>query len=305
VDANTRTELSSSVVGTNAAGNAFVANQKFRDGNATDRLVYDYEAFYQSPHYPSIQYRYRNLGSEVYTGTNELLLGADTGRIYGWTADTIFAESLGAVTTAGVYAGPPSRTPPRIASTNASAYVWRWDVWKGRSAAAQDFRFVFLGDSQNLNKTTGWIAWTADKATIKAAIDAVFDANTGGVVDNVLVYPFGDNPDVLSSSGESLLDRGLVIRFAGFANAAGRLEKYIHPAYLEINKIRIEFQDVADFTARGIAAWSATNGSTIWARTWGSRDGVTRVFPGTGYQRNRWIRGALVYAYGELIDSGT
>jgi hypothetical protein len=305
VDANTRTELSSSVVGTNAAGNAFVANQKFRDGNATDRLVYDYEAFYQSPHYPSIQYRYRNLGSEVYTGANELLLGADTGRIYGWTTDAIFAESLGAVTAAGVYAGPPSRTPPRIASTNASAYAWRWDVWKGRSAATQDFRFVFLGDSQNLNKTTGWIAWTADKATIKAAIDAVFDANTGGVVDNVLVYPFGDNPDVLSSSGESLLDRGLVIRFAGFANAAGRLEKYIHPTYLEINKIRIEFQDVADFTARGIAAWSATNGSTIWARTWGSKDGVTKVTPGTGYQRNRWIRGSLVYAYGELIDSGT
>lgn len=305
VDTNTRTELSSSVVSTNAAGNSFVANQIFRDGSGTDRLVYDYEAFYQSPHYPSIQYRYRNLGSEVYTGADELLLGVELVRIYGWTSTRIFAESTGAVTAAGVYAGPPSRTPPTIASTNARAYLWRWDVWRGRSGSAQDFRFVFLGDFSNINKTTGWIAWTADKATIKAAIDAVFDANTGGVTDNVVIYPFGDYADVLSSSGESLLERGLQIRFAGSANAAGRLEKYIHPTYLEINKIRIEFQDVTDFTARGIAAWSATDGSNVWSRTWGSKDGVTKTVPGTGYTRNRWVRGSLVYAYGELVDSGT
>lgn len=305
IDANTRTELSSSVVGTNSAGNAFVASQKFRDGNSTDRLVYDYEAFYQSPHYPSIQYRYRLYGSEVYTGANELMLGVNRGRIFGWTDTKIFAESYGAVLVNGVYAGPPSRTPSTIANTNARGYLWRWDVLEGRSGSAQDFRFVFAGDASNVSKTTAWIAWTADKATIKAAIDAVFDANTGGVTDNVVIYPFGDYPDVLSSSGESLLERGLLIRFAGFANTAGRVEKYINPIYLEINKIRIEFQDVTNFTTPGIAAWSATDGSNSWSRTWGSKDSVVKTFPGGGFSRNRWVRGSLVYAYGELVDSGT
>lgn len=303
VDANTRTELSSSVVSTNAAGDSFVATQVFRDGSSSARLTYGYEAFYQSPHYPTIQYYYRSLGSEFYTGTDELLLGAAAGRVYGWTTTKIFIEHVGAVN--NVYAGPPTRTPSRLSGTNADGYVWRWDVGSGRSGSAQDFRFKFLGDSQNLNKTTGWIAWTADKATIKAAIDAVFDANTGGVLDNVLIYPFGDYADVLSSSGESLLERGLQIRFAGAANAAGRLEKYINPVYLRINKIQIEFQDVTNFATPGIAAFSATDGSTAWTRTWGSRDGVAKTFPGTGYTRNRWVRGSLVYAYGELIDSGT
>lgn len=192
----------------------------------------------------------------------------------------------------------PAATPSLIASTNARGYLWRFYLSPGvHFTTGTEFRFKFTGNSSNPTKYSNWIDWLASSATIKTAIDAAFPANTGGVTDNVVVYPFGAPTAFDNTVG--MLEQYLEIRFAGAANATGISELYIPATYVQANKITIETRtETHEFTPAGIASFDRTTCSLNWSRAFGTVSGVDVPYP-----LDAWVRGSYVFAYGQLVDA--
>lgn len=192
----------------------------------------------------------------------------------------------------------PAATPSLIASTNARGYLWRFYLSPGvHFDTGTEFRFKFTGNSGNPTKYSNWIDWLASSSTIKTAIDAAFSANTAGVTDNVVVYPFGAPTAFDNTVGT--LEQYLEIRFAGAANATGLAELYIPATYVQANKITIETRtETHEFTPAGIASFDRTTCSLNWSRAFGTIGGVDVSYP-----LDAWVRGNYVFAYGALVEN--
>jgi len=91
-----------------------------------------------------------------------------------------------------------------------------------------------------------------------------------------------------------------VIRFGGFANAAGNTESYINPNYLLTNSVTIEFQNFSQYCAAGIASHSRTTGTVRWTRTWGSKGATSYTGPGALFRP--WLQSGLLIVPGVLVD---
>lgn len=192
----------------------------------------------------------------------------------------------------------PAQTPALISSTNARGYVWRFYASpRFHLETGSEFRFKFTGNSSNPTKYSDWIDWTASAATIKTAIDAAFTANTGGVVDNVTMYPLGTPTAFDNTVGT--LEQYLEIRFAGAANATGIAESYIPATYVQQNKITIETRNVSwEFSPPGIASFDRATAALNWTRAFGTDGGNTIAMPLDG-----WVRGDYFYAYGAIVEN--
>jgi len=192
----------------------------------------------------------------------------------------------------------PAATPSLITSTNARGYLWRFYLDPGTHYdTGTEFRFKFTGNSGNPTKYSDWIDWLGDATAIEAAINSVFAANTGGVVDNVQVWPFGAPTAFDNTHGH--LEQYLEILFAGAANATGISELYIPATYVQQNKITIEIRTpTAEFSPPGIASFNRSTCSLNWSRKFGEQGGNDIAYP-----LDAWVRGDYVYAYGALVDN--
>jgi|GEM_PF-1709303 len=243
-------------------------------------------------------FQYNLDGSRVYDGTTQLHGVVDYQ--YPLLTDGDGYYSIINTQGAGVRFTGPSVTPPIISGTNARAYVWRWyTVDWAKPALTTQFRFRFARTGL-ATKTTAWLDWDATSAEIKTALDNIFTANTGGVTDNVVMYPLGGPASIIGNTDYGLFDVGLVIRFAGFANAAGNAEGYINPNYLLTNSVTIEFQNFSQYCAAGIASHSRTTGTVRWTRTWGSKGATSYTGPGALFKP--WLQAGLVIVPGVLVD---
>jgi hypothetical protein len=286
----TATASDSSVVGTGKFPGAY-----YHEGSSTNWSVSGYTATASGP---TGLFAYNLDGSRVYDGTTQL-----HGVAY-WQypvlTDADGYYSIVDTNVAGVKFIPPSTTPAMIANTNARAYVWRWYTtdWV-KPALTTQFRFKFARSGLT-TKTTAWLDWDATSTEIKTALDNIFTANTGGVTDNVVMYPLGGPAAIIGNTDYGLFDVGLVIRFAGFANAAGNTESYINPNYLLTNSVTIEFQNVSQYCAAGIASHSRTTGTVRWTRTWGSKGATSYTVPGALFRP--WLQSGLLIVPGVLVD---
>lgn len=283
----TATASDSPVVGTGKAPNVW-----YHDGSSTAWTITGYES--------SAGFPYNLDGSRVYDGTTQLhMLASNYAEAPRTDADGHYLISQPLAVK--VNATAPVNIPPLIANTNARAFVWRWySSVDFKAALTTQFRFRFARTGLT-TKTTSWLDWDATSTEIKTALDAVFTANTGGVTDNVVMYPLGGPASIIGNTDYGLFDVGLVIRFAGYANAAGRDENYIDPGYLRSNAITVEFQSAAQYTAEGISSVSRINGTMRWTRTWGDRG--TKSYPTPGTFARPWIQSGLLIVPGVLVDA--
>jgi hypothetical protein len=261
----------------NATLNQQVIDTRNQDGAATPYVQSGFLVRYSDSDWPSLNHLYHPGGLQVdANGTKHIIggaaIGMDASNMYGIA--TTYAPTINY--------GFPARNPSTIGGTSARGYFWKFYVQTFVYLdSSTEFRFRFA--SVNLGiRTTAWLAWRCTGAQIKDAIDAIFDENTEGVVDNVTVNPFGE-PAALTGAS-SLLERNLEIRFAG-ANVAS----YIPTQFLTVGRITIELQNVAPVnTYAGMGAWSRSTGAEVWSR------GFTAVDSGD-IPSSMWLRGDYVY----------
>ena len=262
---------------TNGTLNAETIATFAQDGANTPYLQSGFAVQYVDPEYNNT-FAYIPRGLQVDANGTDLILGAaptamDGSNMFGFAFR--FSPTF--------RYGFPARNPSTIGGTSAKAYYWKFYTGLTEyQGIGTEWRLRFA--SRNIGiRTTDWLAWRCTGAEIKTAIDAIFDANTEGITDNVTINPFGE-PAALTNNS-SLLERNLEIVFAG-ANTLS----YIQTQFLTAGRITIETRNVAPVNTRsGIGAWSRTTGAEVWTRGFAAVD--------SGDAPNLvWLRGDYVYA---------
>ena len=241
----------------------------------------------------ALRFRFHFEGMDTYSNTTRMLLGSlavasvDGSNVYG----TSGSSSLPFIN----YRPPTTTTGTAVPGANARQYTWTFYIETSqRFTAPTQFRFVFRGG------TTSWLDWDATAAEIKTAILGVYPENTGGVVSNAVVYPFGE-PTAIINTDASFIERNLTIVFAGFSNPTGRAQGYITPSHVSSpGRVVIETRTATSVNTPGITAWSRTDASVVWTRPWGTNGGGTITIT---YPTLMWSKGDFVYAYGQQVEN--
>lgn len=297
IDGGAISEYDNSVVSSTATFADNRANIQMHEDDPTTKVISDYERTFTDADYTNIRFNFHLEGSEVCSDGTEYLIGvAPSFQLRVFADASAIYSVLGAVTSQ-INNDPAARNPAMLSGTNARGYLWTfYTPIRSRFGAATEFRFKFAA-SGFMTKYSSWLAWSATDSDITTALLAVFPENTGGVVSNANVYPFG-GPSTIANTDASLLEQGLEILFAGSASV-GNVEGYISPAYVSSrSSITIELRNVANYATPGIAKFDPADGSVLWTRPFGTADSTTIAGP-----ELMWIRGDFVYAYGQIVDS--
>ena len=298
IDGGTISEYDNSVISSIAAYSDNRASIQMHEGDPTTKIISDYERTFTDADYVNLRFSFHLEGGQVWSDSVEYLLGINPA----FTSQRVFSDgtaiySVFGGATATINNDPPLRNPSILGGTNAKGYLWTfYTVIQNRFGSGTEFRFKFVA-SGAVTKYSSWLAWSATDSDITTALLAVFPENTGGVVSNINVYPFGA-PSTIVNPDASLLEQGLEILFAGAAGATNP-EGYISPAYInQRSSITVELQNVEQYSTPGIAAFDPSDGSIIWTRPWGTTASATISNP-----QYMWIRGDFVYAYGEIVEA--
>lgn len=278
------------------------------DGSGSDRLVYSYDRLFSPSTSPSSVIRYNLGGSQFKTPSKRLLLGfaawgfplygVDSNRIY--TSCTSFSNGTTVRTwnnTANTE--PPSSTGTAYAGSISRTYRWRFYSYPEERYNAGEWRLKFVPSASSglPTKTTGWLDWQCSSADVVNAVLAVFPENTEGVVSNIRVNPFGASNVTDNSPSIGLIEANIDLHFQG-ASTLG----FIDTRYLNRpSSVVVEVRSLSTYTTSGgIAAWSATDGSVIWSRNFGTTASPAKTYAeATG----GWLRGSRLYVYGPVVDN--
>lgn len=302
VATETITEYEQTVVSASTANTNNSAESYLSDGSATEMTVVEYDLAYRDAAYPNIGFQNHFEGSEVCIdgdewlfGTSVLQQGGSSNSAIGTDSTQFYAVSYPG--TAGVNYGPPERTPPVEANDSREYYWWFYLPLHTIYETGTQWRFRFQGSSST--QYTSWLNWYCTGGDIEAAVIATFGENTGGVVSNAEAFPFGV-PSSIGNANFSPLEQGLDIIFRAAGNANGVALGYIPAGFTSLNRVTIEFQNISQPNILGFGAWSRTDGSIVWQRTFGSTASPAKTY---ATPRQGWLKGAFLYVAGDLVDA--
>jgi len=243
--------------------------------------------------YPRVNFEYTPYGEEFDLDGDKLLLGSGGG-LYGFDTNNAY----GPAAYSAIVNGDP---PPKVVSpaNGSSAHVYTWTFYafpKSRLETGTEFRFRF-GQLPAQILYSNWVDWKCTAAQLEAAIIAGIGENTEGVRSSVDVHPFGAPVLNVNNPSIGILEAGCQILFYGGQNATAYAFNFKNgAAYFAFQKIAVEVRN--ETGTFGITAWSRTDGSVVWNRSFGT----STATGATVYFADGWLRDGSLYLYGGPVE---